>query len=216
MHSARCSNPFAATLSGPPFPSPPPTSRAARSTTHRAPSLSQRTPWGVRLATLLAVALLAAAASLPFAAASLDEGGPADLLFMFDRSESDIVKSRLEGCAKAAAMMTVDILGSRVDSDDIRIAAISYSGVTSQAAPNESPGRVHFSFAQGSSSSNAVQQIKAMDFSTNLDGWTDASSGFQTARTSLFRNPTSGFRGLKVPLIVIMFTDGEVRICAHI
>jgi hypothetical protein len=136
--------------------------------------------------------------------------GAADIVFMFDRSESDVLKSRLEDCMKSAAIGTVKMLGPRVNPDDVRVAAISYSGVSTPAV-DETPARLHFNFNQGEASDySLMERIKKMDLSTNLD-WTDASPGYKTARQELFeKQDVSGFRGFDVPVVVILFTDGEV------
>jgi hypothetical protein len=136
-------------------------------------------------------------------------GGATDVVFMFDRSDSDILKSRLEGCIKAAAKLTVQQLGTRVNPNDVRVAAVSYSGVSTTAV-SETPQRLHFNFNQGVSSASVEQMLERMDLSTELE-WTDVSPGYQAVRKELFEKPEeSGFRGFEVPVVIILFTDGEV------
>jgi hypothetical protein len=135
-------------------------------------------------------------------------GAPGDVLFVFDRSSSEVTGYRES--QRGVATQIVATLGARISSSSLRVAAVSYSGASS-AAKEENPGRVHFDFSDSFTASGVKDLIDDMDLTTELE-WTDASTAFKVARTDLVGGGASvGYRGGAVPILVVFFTDGEVR-----
>eukprot|EP00039_Didymoeca_costata_P013496 m.205883 g.205883 ORF g.205883 m.205883 type:complete len:1839 (-) comp15792_c0_seq1:139-5655(-) len=139
----------------------------------------------------------------------------ADVIFMFDRSASQDFANR-KACAKSISKKVVTSLGSNVGENGIRVAAVSFSGVSVEGLQDELSGKVHFDFQRSMNAMNRNPEkddfkvvrnlLNRVDLATEL-ALTDISAGYGAIDTFLVSR--RGFRNYEVPVILILITDAQ-------